>query len=146
MCSVISFALSGTAVSLCCWNVAACLTWLPVLVPQRWVLFTSATLAASKCKAVQACTSSPSARLSSPHQNSPAQPPVNHCISPYLTPGLAIRSYDLLLRYRLHIVGETSLAINHCLVALPGTKMENITRVMSHPQVCSLSACLPAIV
>jgi len=48
-------------------------------------------------------------------------------------------SYDLLLRYRLHIVGETSLAINHCLVALPGTKIENIKRVMSHPQVC---ACL----
>lgn len=44
-------------------------------------------------------------------------------------------SYDLLLRYRLHIVGETSLAINHCLVALPGTKLESIKRVMSHPQV-----------
>jgi len=47
--------------------------------------------------------------------------------------------YDLLLRYRLHIVGETSLAINHCLAALPGTKMENIKRVMSHPQ--ALAQC-----
>jgi hypothetical protein len=43
--------------------------------------------------------------------------------------------YDLLIRYRLHIVGETSLAINHCLVALPGTKLKDIKRVMSHPQV-----------
>lgn len=43
--------------------------------------------------------------------------------------------YDLLIRYRLHIVGETSLAINHCLVALPGTSKGDLKRVMSHPQV-----------
>lgn len=43
--------------------------------------------------------------------------------------------YDLLLRYRLHIVGETSVAVNHCLLALPGTKKEELTRVLSHPQV-----------
>ncbi len=43
--------------------------------------------------------------------------------------------YDLLLRYRLHIVGETSLGISHCLCALPGTKKEELVRVMSHPQV-----------
>jgi hypothetical protein len=42
--------------------------------------------------------------------------------------------YDLLLRYRLHIVGETSVSVNHCLLALPGTKVEELTRVMSHPQ------------
>jgi prephenate dehydratase len=45
--------------------------------------------------------------------------------------------YDLLLRYRLHIVGETSVAVNHCLLALPGTKKEDLTRVISHPQVRS---------
>lgn len=28
--------------------------------------------------------------------------------------------YDLLLRYNLHIVGETSIAVKHCLMALPG--------------------------
>eukprot|EP00878_Enallax_costatus_P036617 GHUV01041139.1.p1 GENE.GHUV01041139.1~~GHUV01041139.1.p1 ORF type:complete len:322 (+),score=92.86 GHUV01041139.1:213-1178(+) len=42
--------------------------------------------------------------------------------------------YDLLLRYRLHIVGETSIAVNHCLLALPGTKKEDLSRVLSHPQ------------
>jgi len=47
--------------------------------------------------------------------------------------------YDLLLRYRLHIIGETSVNVNHCLLALPGTKIEHISRVMSHPQ--ALSQC-----
>lgn len=42
--------------------------------------------------------------------------------------------YDLLLRYRLHIVGETSVAVNHCLMALPGVSKGDIRRVMSHPQ------------
>ena len=43
--------------------------------------------------------------------------------------------FDLLLRYRLHIVGEVSVEVNHCLMALPGTKKEDVKRVMSHPQV-----------
>lgn len=42
--------------------------------------------------------------------------------------------YDLLLRYRLHIVGETTISVNHCLLAMPGVKKENIKRVLSHPQ------------
>ena len=42
--------------------------------------------------------------------------------------------YDLLLRYRLHIVGETSVAVNHCLMALPGTRLQDVKRAMSHPQ------------
>ena len=47
--------------------------------------------------------------------------------------------YDLLLRYRLHIVGETTIRVNHCLMALPGTKIDEVTRVMSHPQ--ALAQC-----
>lgn len=44
------------------------------------------------------------------------------------------RNYDLLLRHRLHIVGEVQLAVHHCLMALPGVRREFLTRVISHPQ------------
>ena len=42
--------------------------------------------------------------------------------------------YDLLLRYRLHIIGEVSVEVNHCLMALPGVQKKDIKRVQSHPQ------------
>ncbi|ESQ51246.1 hypothetical protein EUTSA_v10016681mg [Eutrema salsugineum] len=44
------------------------------------------------------------------------------------------RNYDLLLRHRLHIVGEVQLPVHHCLMALPGVRKEFLTRVISHPQ------------
>lgn len=42
--------------------------------------------------------------------------------------------YDLLNRYKLHIVGETFVAVDHCLLALPGVEMKDIKKVLSHPQ------------
>eukprot|EP00747_Dinoflagellata_sp_TGD_P184715 gnl/TRDRNA2_/TRDRNA2_40611_c0_seq1.p1 gnl/TRDRNA2_/TRDRNA2_40611_c0~~gnl/TRDRNA2_/TRDRNA2_40611_c0_seq1.p1 ORF type:complete len:412 (-),score=56.39 gnl/TRDRNA2_/TRDRNA2_40611_c0_seq1:22-1257(-) len=41
---------------------------------------------------------------------------------------------DLLLgNSNIHIVGEVSIPIAHCLLAVKGAKLDNITRVMSHP-------------
>jgi len=44
------------------------------------------------------------------------------------------RNYDLLLEHELSIVGETELTVVHNLLALPGTPIEAIRRVFSHPQ------------
>lgn len=42
--------------------------------------------------------------------------------------------YDLLQRYKFHIVGETFVAVDHCLMALPGVEKNDLKKVMSHPQ------------
>jgi len=44
-------------------------------------------------------------------------------------------NYDLLLEHDLKIIGEITLRIMHHLVGHPGAKIEDVTRVFSHPQV-----------
>lgn len=47
----------------------------------------------------------------------------------------AIRQvYDLLIQYECYMVGETTVSIDHNLMVLPGTKLEEIETVYSHEQ------------
>jgi len=48
--------------------------------------------------------------------------------------GTVTKTYDLLLAHELFIVGETYQRIVHCLLGNPGTSLERIRRVYSHPQ------------
>ena len=50
------------------------------------------------------------------------------------TTGAIRQVYDLLLQYQFYLVGETTVKVEHCLMALPGVKMEEITHVYSHEQ------------
>ena len=43
-------------------------------------------------------------------------------------------NYDLLRAHDVRIVGELMLRIRHCLMAKHGTKLQHISRVLSHPQ------------
>jgi len=47
----------------------------------------------------------------------------------------AIRQiYDLLTQYECYMVGETTVKVEHCLMALPGASLDAITHVYSHEQ------------
>ncbi|MBE5827552.1 MAG: prephenate dehydratase [Butyrivibrio sp.] len=50
------------------------------------------------------------------------------------TAGIVSEVYDLLTEYESYIVGEQIIEIRHCLMGLPGAKLEDITTVFSHPQ------------
>jgi arogenate/prephenate dehydratase len=54
--------------------------------------------------------------------------------------GTIHRNYDLLQQHdELTIVGEVELPVIHCLAALPGTRIEDINQIYSHPQ--ALAQC-----
>lgn len=50
------------------------------------------------------------------------------------TAGIVSENYDLLVEYDASIVGEVILPVEHCLLALPEAKFEDITKVYSHAQ------------
>lgn len=58
-----------------------------------------------------------------------------YCLAPIENSlyGSVHQNYDLLLRHSLRIVGEVNLRIVHNLIAPPGTKLEAIQKVYSHP-------------
>ncbi len=43
-------------------------------------------------------------------------------------------TYDLFLRHGLHLVGETVVRVDHSLLALPGSTIDTLDKVVSHPQ------------
>ena len=50
------------------------------------------------------------------------------------TAGSIYDNYDLLYKWRHPIVAEVKLQVSHCLCVLPGTKLEDLREVLSHPQ------------
>ncbi len=56
------------------------------------------------------------------------------------TAGIVSEIYDLLVEFENYIVGEQIIPIEHCLMALPGTKLSDIVTVYSHPQSLMQSA------
>ncbi|MEF2574636.1 MAG: prephenate dehydratase [Eisenbergiella sp.] len=50
------------------------------------------------------------------------------------TAGIVSEIYDLLVEFENYIVGEQIIKIEHCLLGVPGTKIEDIRTVYSHPQ------------
>ena len=48
-------------------------------------------------------------------------------------------TYDLFLKHGLHLIGETLVRVDHCLLALPGTALDELVEVMSHPQAVAQS-------
>ncbi|MGL5721857.1 MAG: bifunctional chorismate mutase/prephenate dehydratase [Brevinema sp.] len=48
--------------------------------------------------------------------------------------------YDLLVKYQLSIIGEQVIAVRHCLCGMKGARIDQLTKIYSHPQ--ALSQCV----
>lgn len=48
--------------------------------------------------------------------------------------GIVSENYDMLVEFENYIVGEQIIKIDHTLLGLPGSSLENIEKVYSHPQ------------
>ncbi len=53
--------------------------------------------------------------------------------------GSVTQVYDLMKRYKFHIARSLRLRIDHCLLAKPGVRLEDVTEIVSHEQ--ALSQC-----
>ncbi len=53
--------------------------------------------------------------------------------------GIVNQTYDLFLKYDLKVCGEVIVKIDHCLIANPGTSLNELEAVYSHPQ--ALAQC-----
>ena len=53
------------------------------------------------------------------------------------TTGVITRSVDLFRNYGIHAIGEINVPIRQNLIVLPGTKLEDIREVYSHPEAIS---------
>lgn len=56
------------------------------------------------------------------------------------TAGIISEVYDLLVEFENYIVGEQIIKIEHCLLGVPGSTIEDIKTVYSHPQSLMQSA------
>lgn len=56
------------------------------------------------------------------------------------TAGIVGENYDLLAEFENYIVGEQVIRIEHCLLGVPGARIEDIKTVYSHPQSLMQSA------
>ncbi len=56
------------------------------------------------------------------------------------TAGIVSEIYDMLVEFENYIVGEQIIKVEHCLMGIPGTGIEDIRTVYSHPQSLMQSA------